>query len=439
VITAATLAVALHVSIWIPCVPAAGEEARQAGAQSTATPQKATPEKATPDKSTPDKAAPDKATFKQEELDQMLAPIALYPDALLTQVLMASTYPLEIVEADRWVKANKSLKGDAQAKALEKQKWDPSVKSLIDFGTVLEMLSTKLDWTQKLGDAFIGQQKQVMETIQKLRGKAKENGKLESSKDLKVETKPGDPTEIITIESTSPTVIYVPSYDPVVVYGYWPYPAYPPYPYYPPGYVAGAAFCTFAVGVAWGYAWGNCNWGGGDVDIDINRNTEFNRNIDRGKYKDTARGDGGKWKHDASHRGNVPYRDNATAKNYGGKSASDAAKARSDYRGRAEAGRADLSRGAADQYKGAGGARNAGAASGRDAGAASGRGANSGAGRTGSGGASGSRPASTGKASSRGGGGLSGVSGGGAAARSQSARGSASRGGGGGRGGGGRR
>jgi hypothetical protein len=109
------------------------------------------------------------AKFKQEELDQMLAPIALYPDSLLTQILMASTYPLEIVQADRWAKQNKDMKGDALAKALEAQPWDPSVKSLVNFPQVLTMMSEKLDLTQKLGDAFLAQQKDVMDTIQNLR------------------------------------------------------------------------------------------------------------------------------------------------------------------------------------------------------------------------------------------------------------------------------
>jgi hypothetical protein len=378
-----------------------------------------------------DKTA-DKPAFKQEELDQMLAPVALYPDSLLSQVLMASTYPIEIVEAERWSKANKNLKGDAKAKALEQQKWDPSVKSLTDFVPVLEMMSSKLDWTQKLGDAFIGQQKEVMETVQKLRGKAKENGQLESNKDMKVETKPGDPTEVIVIESTSPTVVYVPTYT-TAVYGTWWYPAYPPYPYYPPGAMA----WSFACGVAWGYAWGSCNWGGNDVDIDINRNTEFNRNIDRGKYQDKMgdkRGQGGKgkWQHDASHRGNAPYRDNKTAKQFGGVSTNDAARARDQYRGKAEAGRGELSKGAADGFKN--GPADRSAAGGRNSGASGGRAPA--AGTQPAGGSRAGRAASTPRAST-GSGALSGVKSGGASARSSSARGSASRGGG-GRGGGGR-
>ena len=301
------------------------------------------------------RTAADQPAFKQEELDQMLAPVALYPDALLTQVLMAATYPLEIVQAERWAKAHKDLQGDAKAKALEQEPWDPSVKSLIDFPPVLEMLSEKLDWTQKLGDAFIGQQKEVLETVQKLRAKAKENGQLETTDDLKVDVEQQGSTQVITIESANPEVIYVPTYDPVVVYGSWWYPAYPPYPYYPPGYAAGGAF---VIGVAWGYAWGHCDWHGGDVDIDIDQNVDINHNIDRDKYGDRGNLKDGKgtWKHDASHRGSVPYRDSATAKQQGGVSSADAARSREADRGRADSGRTELNQGAADSYRGSSGA-----------------------------------------------------------------------------------
>ena len=244
--------------------------------------------------------------FKAEELDQMLAPIALYPDSLLTQILMASTYPLEIVQADRWAKQNKDMKGDALAKALEAQPWDPSVKSLVNFPQVLTMMSEKLDWTQKLGDAFLAQQKDVMETIQKLRAKAQASGNLKTTKEQVVKVE----KEIIIIEPASPQVIYVPAYNPTVVYGAWAYPAYPPYPYYPPGYVAGAAFpfvAGVAVGAAWGYAWGNANWHGGDVNINVNQNTNINNNINREKYATQYQGKGqagqGQWQHDAEPPG----------------------------------------------------------------------------------------------------------------------------------------
>jgi len=225
--------------------------------------------------------------FSQEQLEQLLAPVALYPDSLLTQLLMASTYPLEVVKANNWVKQNKDLKGDALTKALEKQTWDPSVKSLVNFPTVLQMMSDKVDWTQKLGDAFLAQQKDVLNTVQKLRKKAYETGNLKSTKEQKVAV--DNTTKIIIIEPASPQIVYVPTYDPVVVYGVWAYPAYPPYPVYPPP-PAGAFFVGVAVGVAWGYAWGHSNWHGGDVDIDINRNTNINTNIDRGNTRNSNQG-----------------------------------------------------------------------------------------------------------------------------------------------------
>jgi Protein of unknown function (DUF3300) len=289
-------------------------------------------------------------TFKQEELDQMLAPIALYPDSLLSQILMASTYPLEVVQAARWAKQNKDLKGDALTAALEKQEWDPSVKSLVNFPQILQMMNEKLDWTQKVGDAFLAQQKEVMDTIQRLRAKAYAEGNLKTTKEQTVVVEK-DP-QIIIIEPASPQVVYVPTYNPTVVYGVWAYPAYPPYPVYPPGYVAGTAAFSFAAGVAvgaaWGYGWGHCDWHGGDVDVDVNRNTNINRNIDRGKYATQYQGGQGKWQHNPEHRQGVSYRDQATAQRFNrGPSAS--TQDRTAYRGRAEAGRQEPARGGVDQ------------------------------------------------------------------------------------------
>jgi hypothetical protein len=291
--------------------------------------------------------------FTQEELDQLVAPLALHPDSLLAQMLMASTYPLEVVQAERWAKQNKNLKGDALSAALEKQIWDPSVKSLVNFPQVLQMMSEKVDWTQKLGDAFIAQEKEVMETVQKLRKKAEEQGNLKATKEQKVIVE--QETKIIIIESANPQVVYVPTYNPTVVYGVWWYPVPPPYYYYPPGYVAGAALFSFGVGVAvgaaWGYAWGGCGWGHNEVNIDIDRNTNINTNIDRDKYKNEMKDKGrvnaqgqGKFQHDASHRKGVSYRDQATAQKYNRGTSAEAAKARESYRGRAEQGRQDLAR-----------------------------------------------------------------------------------------------
>jgi len=263
------------------------------------------------------------STLTEEQLTQMVAPIALYPDELLSQILMASTYPLEVVQASRWVKQNKGLKEDALAKALEKLPWDPSVKSLVNFPQVLDMMNEKLDWTATLGDAFLSQPKEVMSMVQKLRAKAETEGNLKTTAEQKVVVE--KETQTIIIQPASPQVVYVPVYNPTVVYGAWPYPYYPPYYYYPTGYVAGAAAFSFlagvAVGAAWGYAWGGCNWHGGNVDIDINRNANINRNINRGNYANQmpARGQGGQgtWQHNPQHRQGVAYRDQGTSQRFG--------------------------------------------------------------------------------------------------------------------------
>jgi len=263
------------------------------------------------------------STLTEEQLTQMVAPIALYPDELLSQILMASTYPLEVVQASRWVKQNKGLKEDALAEALEKLPWDPSVKSLVNFPQVLDMMNEKLDWTATLGDAFLSQPKEVMSMVQKLRAKAETEGNLKTTAEQKVVVE--KETQTIIIQPASPQVVYVPVYNPTVVYGAWPYPYYPPYYYYPTGYVAGAAAFSFlagvAVGAAWGYAWGGCNWHGGNVDIDINRNANINRNINRGNYANQmpARGQGGQgtWQHNPQHRQGVAYRDQGTSQRFG--------------------------------------------------------------------------------------------------------------------------
>ena len=280
--------------------------------------------------------------FKTEELEQLVAPIALYPDALVAQVLMASTYPLEVVEAARWSKANPNLKDKALQDALEKQSWDPSVKSLAAFPQILHMLNEKLDMTQKLGDAFLAQQKDVMDAVQRLRVKAQAAGNLKSSKEQTVTTE----QQVIKIEPADPQVVYVPTYNPTVVYGPWPYPAYPPYYYYPPGYYPGGAFFTFTVGIAIGAAWGGCNWHGGNVYIDHRTYNNFNRT-------DIKTGDRGDWQHRPEHRKGVEYRDQGSRDKYGG-GQRPGVDSREQFRGRAEQGRQDIARGGADQFKGGG-------------------------------------------------------------------------------------
>lgn len=275
--------------------------------------------------------------LSQEALQQLVAPIALYPDPLLAQILMASTYPLEVVSADRWIKANSKLSGKALEDALQQQTWDPSVKSLTAVPNVLDMMNTKLDMTEQLGDAFLAQQKDVMDAIQALRAKAKATGNLNNNDQQHVSSGNGNSqsasNDYITILPTNPEVIYVPSYDPNIVYGAWPYPAYPPYYYYPSGFGAGMAL-SFASGIFVGSAlWGHCDWAGHNVNINVNEYNRYNRtNISNND-----------WHHDPAHRGNVPYNNHALQQKYG-KDQLQNAKARDDFRGRAEQGRQEMAR-----------------------------------------------------------------------------------------------
>jgi hypothetical protein len=253
--------------------------------------------------------------FSPEELDQMLAPIALYDDALLSQVLMAASYPLEIVEAARWSQANPNLKGDAAVSAVADKTWDVSVKSLVAFPSVLKQLSDHLDWTQKLGDALIEQQADVATSIQRLRAKAAAAGTLKTGKEQTVSTQTQGSETIIAIQPTDPQVVYVPTYDPNTAYGQWPYPSSPP-TYYPTG---GALMSGLMWGVgiaAAGAMFGGWNWGYGGSGSYVNVNANRAVNIDR-NYNRANVGAGGRWQHDASHRKGVAYRDPATRQQYG--------------------------------------------------------------------------------------------------------------------------
>jgi len=322
--------------------------------------------------------------FSAEELDQVAAPIALYPDPLVAQILMASTYPLEVVQAARFAKDNANLKGEERNEALKKQTWDDSVKSLVTFPQVLAMMNDKLDWTQKLGDAFLAQQKELMGAVQRLRAKAQAQGNLKTTKEQTVTVEPAAatpppapaapppssqtvivqqaPPTVITIQPTNPQVVYVPTYNPAVVYGAWPYPAYPPYAYYPPGYTAAAAAFTFAAGVAVGSAlWGNCNWHGNDVNVNVNNYNSYNKSVNTVARPTTLPAQGGNqqsWRHNAEHRKGVEYRDTASQQRYG-KTAQPGAQSREAFRGRADQGRQDLAKsggqGRQDLAKGGGG------------------------------------------------------------------------------------
>ena len=275
-------------------------------------------------------AAPTQPLLKQAELEQLVAPIALHPDPLLTEILMSSTYPLEVVQADRWAKANKALKGDALTAALEKQSWDDSVKSLVQVPVVLSMMAEQLEWTQKLGDAVLAQQPDLMDAIQSLRNRARANGKLESTKEQKVTVQTEGDKQYVAIEPTSPNEIYVPYYEPAVVYGDWPYPDYAPYYFQPPyGYWPGAALATgiaFAGAVAVRHAfWGNCNWGGRYIS------TLPSRNVNIGNINNINRG---RWEHNVDHRHGVRYNNADVRQKFAKTDIQAGREARQDFRGK---------------------------------------------------------------------------------------------------------
>jgi hypothetical protein len=422
-------------------------------------------------------AAPDQAKkLPPDALDSLVAPIALYPDPLLAQTLAASTYPLEIVQLQQWLAKHPDLKDKALVDAVAKEPFDPSVQSMAAFPDVLKRLGDDIQWTNDLGNAFLAQQSDVMDAVQRMRKKAQDKGKLESNKEQKVETQVIEKKEVIVIQPAQPDVIYVPSYDPVVVYGPPAYPYYP-YPYWP-YYPVGAAFVSFGFGVAmgafWGGVWGGCGWG--NNTININNNNNFNRVEHRGDRGQGNRGDrgqgnrgdrgqggrgdggrgggdrgGGNWSHNPSHRGGTPYGDRATANKFGGNARGDSLANRQSAN-RVQSAQSGLAR--SEQRAGAG-ARGGAGVSDRSAGAGNrGGGAGSGRGggdfnRSGSGDRVGSRDVGR-SGGSRGASGLGGSPSGGfsgSSARQSSSRGSSSfsgsRGGGGrgggGRGGGGRR
>src|SRR2546423_1536734 len=306
------------------------------------------------------------------ELDSLVAPIALYPDPLLAQTLAASTYPLEVIQLQQWMDRNKNLQGKALADAVAKQPWDPSVQSLVEFPDVVQRMAGNIQWTTDLGNAFLAQQSDVMDAVQRLRGKAQGTGNLKTSAQSVVRTETvSSGKQVIEIQQANPDVVYVPSYDPTVVY----VPAPVEYPYYPytyPGYVPGTALmwgAGIALGAAawgaWGGNWGNCDWNGGNVNINnnnnFNKNNNFNRNVSRQGQ--------GNWQHNPQHRGNAPYGDRGTANKFGGNN------------------RQQPGRGAGNRPGGAGGPGGVGGA-GRPRGAG-GVGGAGGAGRTGAAGAAG--------------------------------------------------
>ena len=361
------------------------------------------------------------ARIPPEQLDSLVAPIALYPDPMLSQTLVASTYPLEIIQLQQWLAQNKNLKDQALADGVKKQDWDPSIQAMAALPDVVKQMSENIKWTTDLGNAFLAQQSEVMDAVQRMRAKAVEKGALKSNEQQKVETKTVESKTVVVVQPAKTEVVYVPSYDPVAVWGapYYPYPpvVYPAYP------VAGMAI-SFGVGVAMGAAWGggwgwNAGWGGNN-DININRNNTFVNNSNRTGNR--VGGGNGKWQHNPAHRGGAPYANRATANRYGGAARGDAMSQRQT------AARQSQRQAGASQFR-SGGGTNSGA-QGLNRGSGGGGGERIGN-RQVSGGGSGSRSSSafSGGGSSR------------SAASASSSRGASSmgRGGGGFRGGGGRR
>jgi hypothetical protein len=257
-------------------------------------------------------------TFPKEQIDQFVAPVALYPDALLSQIFMAATYPADVAEAAAWSKANPKATGDAAVKQVSGKAWDPSVQSLVAFPQVLAQMAAHPDWVRNMGDAFLAQPDDVMASVQRLRAQAQKAGNLKSSEQQKVLVKETAPqTTVIQIEPADPQVVYVPSYNPTVVYGTWAYPAYPP-TYWPPppgyyhpvatGLAAGLAFGT-GIAIA-DSLWGGFDWGHNDVDINVNRYNNINVNNRISGNGNVA------WNHNPANRRGTPYRDPGTRQRF---------------------------------------------------------------------------------------------------------------------------
>jgi hypothetical protein len=284
-----------------------------------------------------DQAAP---TIPADQLDSLVAPIALYPDPLLTQVLVASTYPLELIQLQQWIQRNPGLTGDALTAAVQKQDWDASIQAMSVFPDLVKRLSDDIKWTTDLGNAFLAQQSDVMDAVQRMRTKALDAGKLKTNEQMKVETQTVESKTVVVIQPANPQIVYVPTYSPVVVYGPPIYP-YPPIYYPPPSYYAAGMFFAFGVGIAvgsyyrggWGY---NCGWGR-HTTIIVNRNNNYVRhynsvNINRVNVNNRptqlpANG-GNNWQHNAKHRGGTPYSNQNVAKQYGGTARGDSVSTR---------------------------------------------------------------------------------------------------------------
>jgi uncharacterized membrane protein YgcG len=260
-------------------------------------------------------------TWSADELDNLIAPIALYPDPLLSQILVASTYPLEVVEANQWLQRNPNLQGQALLDAAKRQPWDPSIQTLVAVPDALAKLNQDIQWTTDLGNAFLSQEADVMNAVQRMRVRAQANGRLASTPQQTVTTEDQGDQQFVVIQPANPEVVYVPTYDPFYIWGPPVYGFYPAL-YYP----------TFGFGFGTGFNLGFCftNWGGWGFwgwDPSWYSNTIFvnNRFFDRYGYRDhLGRWGSGflgrtVWVHNPVHRLNVPYRNAQVASRFGGR------------------------------------------------------------------------------------------------------------------------
>lgn len=243
--------------------------------------------------------------ISQGELDQILAPIALYPDTVLSHILIASTYPLEVIQAERWTRENPTLEGDEALKAVENKDWDPSVKALVPFPQILKQMSENLDWMQKLGDAFLQNEEMVLASIQELRQRAYDEGSLDDFEHLKVSHEEDN----IVIEPTVREVVYVPYYDTRVVYGSWWWVDYPPvywvhhhHHYYPGSWV----YWGPRVHVGYGFYFSGVHWHNHHVVV-VDRHYARRHHFHSGRHVVHHR-DSRKWIHNTRHRRGVEYR-----------------------------------------------------------------------------------------------------------------------------------
>jgi hypothetical protein len=269
------------------------------------------------------------AALPPEQVDQLIAPIALYPDNLLGQVLTASTYPLEVVMAARWSSANPNVTGQQLEDAMQGQKWDPSVKALTSVPQVLTMMNDKIEWTQQVGELYLAQPDDIAASVQRLRSHADASGNLKSSEQVKVRRLPRVAPDVvvaadaplpppaafppgpdyIAIEPVDPAYMYVPVYDPFLVYGVWPYPAYRPFYWYPPGFVSVGIFAFGPPVIVGAALWANYNWYSRRVEVNVVNYNRFNHANFAADRKT--------WQHDPAHRGNIPYHNAVLQQKFG--------------------------------------------------------------------------------------------------------------------------